>query len=374
MITNKQLADLIFPDITETIEDLEKRYPVRDLPEGAQVTRFAPSPTGFLHTGSLFTSLVCRKVASQSKGVFYVRLEDTDTKREIAGSGEQLLEQLHTFGIDPDEGYLGDHEEGNYGPYVQSKRARIYCIVIKHLLEEGKAYPCFCTAQDLEELRKEQEAKKLNPGYYGEFAKCRNLSNEEKYEKIHGKSFGGGITNEATIYNIKETNIFKNPIRLIDTSGVLDCRVPEWDKKILEDIENLFLSVFSHLVNYSNVGSIVLFLHMETDVFVHMTRFLLQTDFPEVIKNISGVSLVFDFLYVRVYVFGDIIRVLYVYITWKGVIDWFLIIFLSFIYLMHINWAIMLLQKMFALCFGTRLYDTREYKINIDEKNKTKKM
>ena len=134
MITNKQLADLIFPDITETIEDLEKRYPVRDLPEGAQVTRFAPSPTGFLHTGSLFTSLVCRKVASQSKGVFYVRLEDTDTKREIAGSGEQLLEQLHTFGIDPDEGYLGDHEEGNYGPYVQSKRARIYCIVIKHLL------------------------------------------------------------------------------------------------------------------------------------------------------------------------------------------------------------------------------------------------
>ena len=190
MITNKQLADLIFPDITETIEDLEKRYPPRDLPEGAQVTRFAPSPTGFLHTGSLFTSLVCRKVASQSKGVFYVRLEDTDTKREIAGSGEQLLEQLHTFGIDPDEGYLGDHEEGNYGPYVQSKRARIYCIVIKHLLEEGKAYPCFCTAQDLEELRNEQEAKKLNPGYYGEFAKCRNLSNEEKYEKIkNGEHF-----------------------------------------------------------------------------------------------------------------------------------------------------------------------------------------
>ena len=190
MITNKQLADLIFPDVTETIDDLEKRYPLRDLPEGAQVTRFAPSPTGFLHTGSLFTSLVCRKVASQSKGVFYVRLEDTDTKREIAGSGEQLLEQLHVFGIDPDEGYLGNHERGNYGPYVQSKRAHIYKIVIKHLLEEGKAYPCFCTSNDLEELRKEQEAKKLNPGYYGEFAKCRNLSNEEKYEKIkNGEHF-----------------------------------------------------------------------------------------------------------------------------------------------------------------------------------------
>ena len=184
MITNKQLADLIFPNITETIEDLERRYPPRNLPEGAEVTRFAPSPTGFLHTGSLFTSMICHKVANQTKGVFYIRLEDTDTKREIAGSGEQLLEQLHIFGVDPDEGYLGNGEKGNYGPYIQSKRADIYCVVIKHLLEEGKAYPCFCTTQDLEALRLEQESKKLNPGYYGEFAKCRNLTNEERYERI----------------------------------------------------------------------------------------------------------------------------------------------------------------------------------------------
>ena len=190
MITNKQLADLIFPNITETVEDLEKRYPERNLPEGAEVTRFAPSPTGFLHTGSLFTSMICRKVASQSNGVFYIRLEDTDTKREIAGSGEQLLEQLHIFGVNPDEGYLGNSEKGNYGPYVQSKRAAIYCVVIKHLLEEGKAYPCFCTSEDLEALRSEQESKKLNPGYYGEFAKCRNLSNEERYERIkNGEKF-----------------------------------------------------------------------------------------------------------------------------------------------------------------------------------------
>ena len=184
MITNKQLADLIFPNITETIEDLEKRYPERQLPEGAEVTRFAPSPTGFLHTGSLFTSMICRKVASQTGGVFYIRLEDTDTKREIAGSGEQLLSQLNIFNVNPDEGYLGNSEKGNYGPYVQSKRAEIYCVVIKHLLEEGKAYPCFCTSEDLDELRKEQESKKLNPGYYGEFAKCRNLTNEERYERI----------------------------------------------------------------------------------------------------------------------------------------------------------------------------------------------
>ena len=184
MITNKELADLIFPNVTETVDDLERRYPPRNLPEGAEVTRFAPSPTGFLHTGSLFTSMVCHKVAKQTNGVFYVRLEDTDTKREIAGSGEQLLTQLHIFGVDPDEGYLGNKEVGDYGPYVQSKRADIYRIVIKHLLEEGKAYPCFCSSEDLEQLRNVQESQKLNPGYYGEFAKCRFLTNDERAERI----------------------------------------------------------------------------------------------------------------------------------------------------------------------------------------------
>ena len=190
MINNKELADLIFPDVTETIDDLERRYPPRNLPEGAEVTRFAPSPTGFLHTGSLFMSMICRKVADQTGGIFYIRLEDTDTKREIAGSGEQLLEQLHVFGIEPDEGYFGNYEKGNYGPYIQSKRADIYKVVIKQLLIDGKAYPCFCSAQDLDDLRKVQESKKLNPGYYGEFAKCRNLTNEERYERIkNGEKF-----------------------------------------------------------------------------------------------------------------------------------------------------------------------------------------
>ena len=149
-----------------------------------------------------------------------------------------------------------------------------------------------------------------------------------------------------------------------------DDKQTDFINMLLHHICTISLIVFSHLVNYSNVGSIVLILHMESDIFVHSTRFLLQTDFPEFIKNISGVTLVFNFLYVRVYVLGDIIRVLYVYITWKGVIDWFLIIFLSIIYLMHINWAIMLLQKMFALCFGTKLYDTREYKLSSDKKSK----
>ena len=208
MITNKQLADLIFPNITETIDDLEKRYPPRKLPDGAEVTRFAPSPTGFLHTGSLFTSMICRKVASQTGGVFFIRLEDTDTKREIAGSGEQLLNQLHIFDVNPDEGYLGNTEKGNYGPYIQSKRAAIYCVVIKHLLEEGKAYPCFCTSQDLEALRNEQEKQKLNPGYYGEFAKCRNLTNEERYEKIkNGEKF---------VIRFRSNGDYRNKVKVSD--------------------------------------------------------------------------------------------------------------------------------------------------------------
>jgi len=185
MITDKELANLIFPNVKETIEDLEKRYPQRNLKEGQEVTRFAPSPTGFLHTGSLFTAMICHKVAKQTGGVFYVRLEDTDTKREISGSGEQLLSQLHVFGVDPDEGYLGDHETGAYAPYVQSKRADIYRVVIKYLIEQGRAYPCFCSTDDLNDIREKQEKYKLIPGYYGQFAKCRFLNNDERAAKIN---------------------------------------------------------------------------------------------------------------------------------------------------------------------------------------------
>ena len=184
MISDKELANIIFPDVTGTVEELEKRFPVRNLKEGAEVTRFAPSPTGFLHTGSLFTSLICHKMANQTGGVFYVRLEDTDTKREIQGSGNQLLSQLKVFNIVPDEGYYGDYENGNYGPYIQSHRADIYKIVIKHLLEIGKAYPCFCTSEDLDTIRGKQEAAKLIPGYYGQFAKCRFLTNDERATRL----------------------------------------------------------------------------------------------------------------------------------------------------------------------------------------------
>jgi len=184
MNTYKDLANLIFPNINETVDDLERKYPQRQLPQGAKVTRFAPSPTGFLHTGSLFTALVAQKVAKQSHGVFFTRLEDTDTKREIEGSGKELLDQLAVFDIIPNEGYFGDYEKGEYGPYTQSLRADIYKVVIKHLIETGRAYPCFCTHDDLDALRKQQEASKQIPGYYGKYAKCRSLSLDEQINKI----------------------------------------------------------------------------------------------------------------------------------------------------------------------------------------------
>ena len=179
-----ELANYIFPEIEETIEDLEKKYPPRKLPEGAEVTRFAPSPTGFLHLGSLFTSLVAHKVAKDTKGVFYLRLEDTDTKREIEGSGEELVRQLSFFGVAPEEGYLGEKDVGGYGPYRQSEREHIYRVCIKELMLKGRAYPCFCSAEQLEETREIQEMNKEIPGYYGDYAICRNIDPSDALARI----------------------------------------------------------------------------------------------------------------------------------------------------------------------------------------------
>ncbi len=184
MATYEDLANLLFPDITETIDDLEKRYPERNLPEGAQVTRFAPSPTGFLHTGSLFTAFIAYTLAKQSNGVYFFRLEDTDTKRTIAGSADELIDQLSQFGIVADEGYFPGQDKGAYGPYQQSKRASIYKVVIKELIRQGKAYPDFMTSDELAALRKFQEDNKILPGYYGPYARDRKLSVDEAIEKI----------------------------------------------------------------------------------------------------------------------------------------------------------------------------------------------
>ena len=182
---NETLANLIFPDITETIEDLEKKYPKRNLADGAEVTSFAPSPTGFLHIGGLFGSLIDMTVANQSGGKFMLRIEDTDQKREIENGTRDLITQMRAFNIINDEGLVSETEQiGEYGPYKQSEREYIYKVCAKELIRRERAYPCFCSAEDLNKLRESQERHKQIPGYYGTYARCRNYTVEEQIEKI----------------------------------------------------------------------------------------------------------------------------------------------------------------------------------------------
>ena len=180
----KDLANLIFPDVKE-ISYYEEKYPERNLPEGAVVTRFAPSPTGFVHIGGLYQALVARTIAKKTDGVFFLRIEDTDQKREVENGVIGIVNSLKDFDMAPDEGMITETEEiGNYGPYKQSLRGEIYKAYAKYLIEQGKAYPCFCTPEELDEIRKKQEGAKIRPGYYGVWAKCRNLTVEESIEKI----------------------------------------------------------------------------------------------------------------------------------------------------------------------------------------------
>ncbi len=180
----KELADLIFLDVKD-IKYYEDKYPSRNLPEGAVVTRFAPSPTGFVHIGGLYQALVAKTVAQKTGGVFFLRVEDTDQKREVENGVTDIVNSLKAFGMDPDEGMISDNDEiGDYGPYKQSLRKDIYQAYAKFMLEQGKAYPCFATAEELEEMRQKQEAAKVRTGYYGVWAKYRNLSLDEMAEKI----------------------------------------------------------------------------------------------------------------------------------------------------------------------------------------------
>ena len=180
----KDLANAIFPEAKD-ITYYEEKYPERNLKEGAIVTRFAPSPTGFVHIGGLYQSLIARKLANQTEGVFLLRIEDTDQKREVENGITDIVQSLDRFGIEPDEGMISETEgKGNYGPYRQSMRKEIYQSYAKYLIEQGKAYPCFCTPEDLEEMREKQENAKIRPGYYGVWAKCRNITVEEAIEKI----------------------------------------------------------------------------------------------------------------------------------------------------------------------------------------------
>ena len=182
----EKLAALLFPDVTLTPEDLEARYPARDLKEGARVTRFAPSPTGYLHVGGLFGALTDVLVAKASGGIAYLRIEDTDKKREINDGVSAIINGFRAFGIHFDEGVTGfGTESGNYGPYTQSQRVEIYHAVAKALVQKGLAYPCFCTAEELTALREQQDADgALIRGYFGKYARCRDLSMEQIEENL----------------------------------------------------------------------------------------------------------------------------------------------------------------------------------------------
>ena len=176
----ERMAELLLPNITKEPEYYEALYPTRELAEGARVVRIAPSPTGYLHLGTLFMSLVNRITADSTGGIFFTRIEDTDKKREIEGGIDDIINGLIRFGINIDEGFVTPNEErGSYGPYKQSLRAEIYQCYVKKLIKEGLAYPCFCTAEELEAVRTEQEKNKIRTGYHGEYAVHRNITVEE---------------------------------------------------------------------------------------------------------------------------------------------------------------------------------------------------
>ena len=178
---NQKLAELLFPEVVNTPEYYEEKFPYRKLPNKAEVTRMAPSPTGFIHLGNLYSALADERIAHRNGGVFYLRIEDTDEKRKVDGAVETIINVLRYFNIEFDEGAgFDDSDPRNaYGPYFQRQRVEIYHSYAKSLVERGLAYPCFCTEEELDKVRAEQEEKKVLTGYYGEYATCRNLSYEE---------------------------------------------------------------------------------------------------------------------------------------------------------------------------------------------------
>ena len=216
-MTNKDLANLIFPNITKTIEDYEKEYPERNLSEGACVTRYAPSPTGFMHLGNFMSTIINYIVAKNSNGVFFLRNEDTDKAREVEGAVEFIMDILNEYNMKPDEYEFEGKIVGKYGPYIQSERKEIYHAFIKHLIEINRAYPCFCTTEELSEMRENQEAMKVRTGYHGKFARCSRLTPEEAMNKIkNGEKFvirfrsNGNFDNKIEFDDLRQGKLFLN--------------------------------------------------------------------------------------------------------------------------------------------------------------------
>ena len=212
------LAELLYPHIKTLPEDMEKRYPPRQLPEGAKVTRFAPSPTGFLHIGNLYGAFADERLAHTSDGIFYLRIEDTDAKRTVENGVALIIETLAKLGVHFDEGAVKDGDKGDYGPYRQSERAEIYQTYAKQLIREGKAYPCFCTEEELDANRAKQEELKLTPGYYGDFAPWRDAPLEKIQAKLaEGAPFVLRFRSEGSVENkFKFTDEIKGVINVTE--------------------------------------------------------------------------------------------------------------------------------------------------------------
>lgn len=241
-MTNKELANLIFPDVSSDISIYEKKYPERNLPEGAIVSRFAPSPTGFVHMGSLLSAFIESFVPKITNGIFYLRIEDTDGKRTVENGINGIIKDLKDFNIIPDEGVISETDsKGEYGPYIQSQRKEIYESYAKKLIEDGLAYPCFCTEKDLTIMREKQEHKKTRIGYYGNWAKCRNLTNEERAERINN--------GEKYIIRLKSPGNFDHKITLNDlVRGKIEMPENDIDVVLIKG-DGLPIYHFAHVID-----------------------------------------------------------------------------------------------------------------------------
>ena len=239
-MTTVDLANLIFPNITKTISDIEKEYPKREI--DGEVTRFAPSPTGFMHIGGCYQAITDYMIAKNTNGIFYLRNEDTDKAREKEDAVKIIMDILNYYNIVPDEYEYNDDIIGNYGPYIQSKRKEIYHVFIKHLISIGRAYPCFCTPEELSSLREKQEGMKVRTGYYGRFSKCRKISIDDAYERIkNGEKF---------VIRFKSKGDFENKIWYEDLAkGRLHLSENDIDDVIMKSDNMLPTYHFAHVVD-----------------------------------------------------------------------------------------------------------------------------
>ncbi len=243
-MTNKDLADFLFPDIDKTVSDYEKIYPKRDLDENACVTRYAPSPTGFMHIGNFYSVVVDYVIAKKSNGVFFLRNEDTDQAREVEGAVEYIRHVLEHYKLNPDEYEYRDTNEtkGNYGPYIQSERKDIYKAFIKELVSLGKAYPCFLTQEEMDTIRENQSKAKARIGIYGKFAKYRNLSPEEAIERVK--------KGENYTIRLKSMGDFDEKFVFYDlANGEMELHENDIDTVIYKSSTELPTYHFAHLVD-----------------------------------------------------------------------------------------------------------------------------